>query len=261
MHVTSLAFRTDLALLRLGGSEIEDRGDHVVVRTPTNPTYWWGNCVILDSADWSPAEAIARFEAEFPEADHLAIGIDGQHTTAGDVAPFAEAGLTVERIVALSTCSVNPPPHPQSIATLRRFETDDDWLQRVELTCAVNTDHEPEAHRRFATAKAAGDRVIAERAGGSWFGAFIDGRLVSELGVIPIEGGLARYQSVETHPEFRGRGLAGSLVHYAGTVALTEFGASTLVMVADPTYVACRVYQSVGFAITESAWEVTRSIR
>ena len=36
----SLGFRTDLALLALGGSEIEDRGRHGVVRTPANPTYW-----------------------------------------------------------------------------------------------------------------------------------------------------------------------------------------------------------------------------
>lgn len=41
MEVRSLGYRTDLALLRLGGSEFEDRGDHLVVRTPHNPTFWW----------------------------------------------------------------------------------------------------------------------------------------------------------------------------------------------------------------------------
>ena len=43
-----LGFRTDLALLRLAGSSIEDRGDHLVVRTSANPTFWWGNFLLLE---------------------------------------------------------------------------------------------------------------------------------------------------------------------------------------------------------------------
>lgn len=261
VEIRSLAYQTDLALLRLGGSQIDEHDTYVLVRTPDNPTYWWGNFVLLDGPHWNPQEAVDLFEAEFPGSGHLAIGFADGSIEAEQLAGFADLGLTVERAVAMTTQVVNPPPRPQSVATLRRFHDDRDWEQRVELTCAVNTDHEPEAHRVFATAKAASDRRLAERTGGAWFGAFIDGRLVSELGVIPTGDGLARYQSVETDPDYRGQGLAGSLVHYAGEVALGEFGAQTLVMVADPTYVACRVYQSVGFTITESAWEVTRHIR
>ena len=47
MDVVSLADRTDLALLQLGGSEVSDRGDHLVVRTPHNPAYWWGNFLLM----------------------------------------------------------------------------------------------------------------------------------------------------------------------------------------------------------------------
>ena len=254
MQVSSLAFRTDLALLRLGGSQIEEHDSYLLVRTPDNPTYWWGNCLLLDPARWTPSEAIGLFEAEFPDAQHVAIGFDGPAVDPAQLSGYADAGLVLEHSVAMTTATVNPPPRPQAIAALRPFVEESDWAQRVELTCAVNTDHEPEAHRAFATAKAASDRRLAEGTGGSWFGAFIDGRLVSELGVIPTGDGLARYQSVETHPDFRGRGLAGSLVHYAGAIALRDYDAKTLVMVADPDYLACRVYQSVGFAITEHVW-------
>ena len=48
MDVESLGYRTDLALLRLGGSTIEDGGDHLVVRSPYNPTFYWGNFLLLD---------------------------------------------------------------------------------------------------------------------------------------------------------------------------------------------------------------------
>jgi predicted GNAT family acetyltransferase len=64
--------------------------------------------------------------------------------------------------------------------------------------------------------------------------------------------GLARFQNVQTSPEDRGRGLAGTLVHHASTYGLTQGGARTLVMVADPDYLAVRIYRSVGFNDTET---------
>jgi predicted GNAT family acetyltransferase len=96
----------------------------------------------------------------------------------------------------------------------------------------------------------AAQRALVEAGHGAWFGAFLDGTLVSQLGLITSESGLARYQSVETHPARR-RGLAGTLVWRAGAAALAD-GPRTLVMVADPEDGAIRVYRSVGFTVTES---------
>ena len=48
MEPRSLAWRTDLALLLAAGSEVDDRGDHLVVRTPANPGFYWGNFLLLD---------------------------------------------------------------------------------------------------------------------------------------------------------------------------------------------------------------------
>lgn len=261
VQIASLAYRTDLALLRLGGSEITDHGDHLVVRTPANPSYWWGNCLILDHAPADARPWVAAFEAEFPASEHLAIGVDGAHLSGMDLMPFAEAGLTVERAVAMTATAVHSPPRPHATALLRRFVGDNDWAARVELSCSVNEDHSDASYRSFATAKALTDRRLVEQTGGDWFGAFIDDQLVAQLGLVPItdDGArLARFQSVETHPGYRNQGLAGTLVEYAGRIGLTEYAAETLVMVADPDYVACRVYRSVGFTPTESVWEVTR---
>ena len=47
MEIQGLGWRTDLALLEISGSVLEDRGDHLVVRTPDNPTFWWGNFLML----------------------------------------------------------------------------------------------------------------------------------------------------------------------------------------------------------------------
>jgi predicted GNAT family acetyltransferase len=78
------------------------------------------------------------------------------------------------------------------------------------------------------------------------------------MGLFRAGSGLARFQSVETRPEARGRGLAGTLVHHVSGYGFAELEARTLVMVADPAYLAIRVYRSVGFAETESQLQAER---
>src|SRR4029077_8789356 len=78
MRVTSLGFRTDVALRVLEGAETTDRGDYLVVRTRDNPDFYWGNFLLLGA--WpEPGSAdgwLARFAAEFPAARHVALGVD-----------------------------------------------------------------------------------------------------------------------------------------------------------------------------------------
>lgn len=98
-----------------------------------------------------------------------------------------------------------------------------------------------------------------EAGAGVWLGAFVDGRLVSQLGVLRAGAGLGRYQDVETHPEFRRQGLAGALVAMGGAVMVDDFGTRTLVMVADPDDEAIRLYRSLGFVESEHLLEASLS--
>ena len=75
---------------------------------------------------------------------------------------------------------------------------------------------------------------------------------MSSMGLFRASPGLCRFQDVKTHPDGRGQGLAGTLVHAIGRHGFAELGARTLVMVADPDYLAIRVYRSVGFDATET---------
>ena len=84
---------------RLGGSQVEDRGDHLVIRTPHNPTFWWGNFLLLarppgreETDAW-----LERFAAEFPDARHVALGVDGIDGAVADLAGFTERGLRWRR--------------------------------------------------------------------------------------------------------------------------------------------------------------------
>src|SRR6266705_1791284 len=135
MQVTSLGFRTDLALRVREGAEITDRGDYTVVRSPDNPTFWWGNFLLL--AGWpEPGTGdgwLARFAAEFPQAEHLALGVDAGHETAQVPPEFLAAGLEFERATVLSCAAVQPPPRQNTEAEIRRLESDDDWEQSRDL--------------------------------------------------------------------------------------------------------------------------------
>jgi RimJ/RimL family protein N-acetyltransferase len=151
----------------------------------------------------------------------------------------------------MTATSVRPPERPNLDATYRQLSSDDDWQQSLQLRIACN-DTDEVGYETFAARKLASDRATAEAGHGGWFGAFLDGRLVAQMGLFKASSGLARFQTVETHPELRGRGLAGTLVHHTSRHGFDELGARTLVMVADPEYLAIRIYRSVGFAATET---------
>ncbi|WP_370247554.1 GNAT family N-acetyltransferase [Nocardioides sp.] len=259
MEITSLGFRTDLALLRLGGSLLEDRGDHVAVRTPANPTYRWGNFDLL-AAPPGPddvAAVLARYDADLPDADFRTFGIDGRALDVDALAPLVAAGPRVESSAVMTATSVRLPARPNITAQYRTLATDDDWAQRVEMSVAVDAAEaggDP-GYRAFAEARAEADRAVCEAGHGAWWGAFEGDRLVASMGLLDAGGGLARFQTVETHPDHRGRGLAGTLLHRVATYGLDAtdgLGAHTLVIVADPDYHALRIYESVGLAVTET---------
>ncbi len=257
-EVLSLGYRTDLALLRLGETQVEDRGDHLVLRSADNPSFWWGNFLLLPQVP-APEETDAwleRFARTYPAGTHVALGFDGTDGRMEDLTAFADRGLTCEALTVMSATEVTPPPRPNSEATYRSLDSDADWAQSIELRVACIEDQDPVTYRDFAVRKVATYRQLVDRGHGGWFGAFVDGELVAQMGLYAAGAGLARFQSVETHPDARGRGLAGTLVHRVSRHGLDRLGAHTLVMVADPSYLAVRVYRSVGFVDGETQLQV-----
>jgi GNAT superfamily N-acetyltransferase len=252
VEVRSLGYRTDLMIRVLEGSQVEDRGDYLVIRTPRNPTYWWGNFLLLaapvrgQAASW-----VAAFAAEFPAARHVAIGVDVTEISAVDISDYIAQDLRLERSSVLIAQELAEPQRPNRRAAYRALSDDADWRQSAELRAAVNAG-EPGSDPEFLHARLKAERALTEAGHGAWFGAFVDGRLVAQLGLITDGSGIARYQNVETHPDWRRRGLAGSLVWQAGWHGLDSLGASTLVIVADPHADAIRVYRTLGFADAET---------
>lgn len=255
--IRSLGYRTDLMLLSLGGSQIEQTGDHLVIRTPHNLTFWWGNFLLYDRppasgeiADWQ-----ADFRTAFPEARHMAFGIDAAMGQLEGAAPeFKAAGfeLAPSTVMTAGQADLRPPERPNLQAEYRRLNGDDDWAQALALRLDCNEDLEAASYRLYAGRKAQEARRLAEAGHGGWFGAFVNGRMEAGMGLYTDGSGIARFQSVETRPSARHRGLASSLVHFVARLGFEAMSAHTLVMVADPDYLAIRLYRTLGFQDSET---------
>ena len=240
--LASLGFRTDLMIRRVAGSEVTEHAEHIVVRTPANPAYHWGNFIIA-LEDVADAERwLATFRAEFPDAAHVAIGLDTEAVDARLRETYDGLGLYVDvsEVLAARTLTASSDG-----IDCRALSSDADWEQLLDVTLATHEIDSP-VEVEFATRKQAEMRRLVESGSGVWFGAFADGRVRASLGILTDGGGVGRYQSVETHPDNRRRGFARALLAGAGEVMLREFGVRELVIVADPEYHAIGLYRSVG---------------
>lgn len=250
-----LGWHTDLAVLRVGGSEVETSDDHLVVRTPQNPAYYWGNFVLVTdpAATDDPGRWLSAFEETFPEAPHRAIGMVAAPS---DEDAWAALDLEIEHddVLATTTCPA-PTPLPQGYL-VRQIDDAIGWDQSTGLRIAEfagESAHEAEFERRSTEQRA----ELTRRGLTAWFAAFEGDRLVAELGIVDCGDGVARYQSVVTGAAHRRRGLAGHLLGVAASWA-AERGAHTWVIVADDGSPAARLYQARGFAPTDSGTRATR---
>lgn len=255
---SSLAYHTDLALRRQEGAVVTRTGDLTVIRSPNNPTFWWGNFLLMPRppAPGDLGRWLTAFGAAFPGTGHRAFGIDTTGGEAGAAQEFEEAGFEVHRDTVLCAGHTTPPQRLNRDATFRPLTGDADWHAALTLRLAVNAASpeplEAAGYQTFAARKLADYRAAQDAGAGAMWGAFDDsGQMLSGLGIFDAGQGVARYQSVETHPDARSRGLAGTLVHTAGEWARQTLGTHTLVIVADPDYHAQHLYERVGFRPTE----------
>jgi GNAT superfamily N-acetyltransferase len=255
MQVRSLLFRTDLMVRRLGGSEVSDLGDHIVIRTPINPWFHWGNYLLVGADHGNVQRWLDCFAQHFPDAGHRAIGLDGLAPDDPSLDRYRSAGVTVDSFTGLTM----PADRMAGIdgeevdgASIRPLRGDDDWRQLYEHERVFRPeDRDRDTVPAFAAARVAEWRGITERGDGAWFGMFTGEDLVASLGIVSDGQGDARYQAVNTQSAFRRRGFARALVVAAGHHAIERYGASRLVIGADPEYHAITLYRRIGFVDTD----------
>lgn len=260
--MSSDALRSELIFLSRSG-DAQRIGDCVVVRTPDNPTYWWGNTLYFDRA---PAEGDLmrwtelfdqRLRVRQPESRHTTFGWSGAER--GCVDPFIEAGYALHELVILTADKGAgiEPLHENRFAQIAALASTD-WVALRDLLIETRDAHHTlEGYATFAERRIASWRALSDAGQGAWFGAWQElgdeRQLVSALGVF-VEAERAtdgrrigRFQHVVTHPATRRQGLAGTLVARASRHAFDRLDADTLLIIADEHDAARRVYESTGF--------------
>ena len=256
------ALRSELIFLAHSG-DAKCIGDCIVVRTPDNPTYWWGNTLYFDQA---PVEGdLFRWTGLFGE--HVrALQPASRHTTfawsgavRGCVEPFIDSGYALQELVVLAADqgTTIQGSHENRIARITALSASD-WIALRDLLIETRDgDHSLAGYTKFVERRIATWRALSEAGQGAWFGAWqdIDGKLglVSALGVfVEAQRGedgrrVGRFQHVVTHALARRQGLAGTLVAHASRHAFDVLDADTLLIIAGEHDDARRVYESAGF--------------
>ena len=270
----SLGWRTDLNFARFDGELIE-RDDCIVVRTPSNPTYWWGNFLLFDHAPQAgdADKWTRRFEEEIarnhPESRHTTFGVDAREAfeLPND---FVERGfrLYTSDVLTMRREQLRAPrtalPSGFRVATLKLPEESPEAVE-LQVLCDAGEHLPVEGYRLFRQRQMARYESMGCQGLGDWFGVFAQTargeQLVADCGL--FHAGQAtdvpgRFQHVETHPAFRRRGLCSALIHAVCADAFERLRLHTLVIVADPLDVAIGLYESLGFVRGAASWHIER---
>lgn len=238
--------------LRWSG-EVEKLPGYTRIRTPSNPSFHWGNFLFFDTSP-VPGDEIrwrSAFAQEFPGVNYEAIGWESGAPEKDDLSAFEALGLEREVCSVMTGRSVNPPQHTNTEVIIRPLETDSDWAQVLENQVLHRSEEYEEAgYGIFKAAQMENYRKLQSDARGAWFAAFLGEKLVADCGLF-FDGKLGRFQSVGTHPDYRRRGICGTMVHAVARYGFDTWGLETLVIVAEDDQPAGRIYASLGFTVTE----------
>lgn len=254
MELKSLGYKADLIFTSLDG-QVLDRESYLVVKTLSNPNYFWGNLLIFDRApragDFTTWKKLFSNEFLDPSIYHMTFAWDSEEQ--GDVAEFLAAGFKLEKAIVLTarTSEIHLPKkhHPKIQVSPPRNHQDWETSIQIQIACSGESLSRGE-WEDFYRSQMDRYRRLIDLGKGQWFCAYLGDRVVAGLGIFK-DTNIGRFQIVSTHPDFQRQGICGSLVYKAAQYAFKEMEIETLVMVADEEYHAAKVYESVGFKPTE----------
>jgi GNAT superfamily N-acetyltransferase len=244
---------TDLHLVRLHG-RVEELDGITVVRVPDNPGYRWGNCLYLPAPP-APDELVDLIQlsrtvfADQSLSTHVMLRWDGAPVPAELAAHAETLGMRMDSGQVMRASCMDSVQ--DSGVEIRPIDMELNWADIVALNIACDPEEiggvpdyiafKEGLRRAWQAWVQSGDAI--------WWGAFIDDRLVGQAGMVHCPGNRGRYQSIETHPEFRRRGVCSSLVSVMGNLALQEEWCDTLLLGVNPAGLAVHLYDRLGFTL------------
>jgi len=266
----SLGWQTEFILHRLDARLIP-QADCIAVCTDSNPTFYWGNCLLLHSApaDADLAHWLARFAALVaqgrPEVRHVAIGVDAPR--AGLRLPaWVAAGFQINETAVLALPVAGLGPLVPAVRARHWLLRPIDWATEIDTFVDLQSQDchpfEPAGYRAYRRLQMARYARLAQAGQAQWFGLWCDGTLAADCGLMrdaARPGALGRFQTVQTHPAWRRRGLCSALVHGVSAWGLAQWQLARTVMCADPHDVAVGIYRRLGFEDVGASFQLQRN--
>ncbi|RZU02736.1 GNAT family N-acetyltransferase [Rivibacter subsaxonicus] len=244
---------------------VSECDDCIVVRTPSSPSFYWGNCLLLPAppADAELAHWLQRFEAEIgalqPQSSHVAIGINA--VTAPPSLPSWEAAGFEHGEYAVLELRPDGLEAPVRAARgrieVRELDIEAELPALVDLHLSTRDGFDEAGYRLHREQQMRRYARMAREGRAAWFGLWCDGVLAADCGLVR-DGKLGRFQRVAVHPDWRRLGLASALVHAVSAHGFERLGLRLIRMCADPLDVAIGIYRSLGYRQVASEWWIER---
>lgn len=249
----SLTIRSDLVAGR-GQCELTECDDRYVLRTPSQPDYWFGNTVIFKSYSDQPRGQVAQFKSDFPEARHMCLQWDVPNLgVEPGIATLRAQGfkLDVCDALVLDQDLVRFDLRPGLVV---RQITGADWDQVIALQTQTGIEddgYSAAEYPAYVAGRFAAHRAAMADGSGAWFGVFDGADLVADMGIY-VGKGLARFQAVETAKPYRRQGICRALVGVAHDWAVSRDPQVRPVIIADTDGAPGRTYRACGFTLAET---------
>lgn len=251
MELKSVGLNSDLEILKTT-SNVVDLGNYIKIETTNNPEFFWGNFLVFphppknsDVNNWK--EIFKKEFASNNQVKHIAFTWD-IYGGKPEIEAFLAEGFILEEAVLMSATELKTYKAKDQ-KEYREILSDADWSQLIELQIAtglLELNYNPKIYREFVQRRFANYQLMVEKNMGKWFGVFHDGQLICDLGLFGDSTNM-RFQSIETHIDFRGLGLAQNLMAYAAN----SLKAKNYILQADSKGKAIDLYMKMGFEIKE----------
>jgi GNAT superfamily N-acetyltransferase len=246
---------------RCPATSFEANEQVIVYKTKTRPDYWFGNYIVSSSPVTSELlpEMRSQWQKEFSQEAGILwqiveweIPFDEQKPDISKVvrALNTEIDIRIVRIARRGEFQFQPSL-TELTADIELIKVKNEVQYENALKIAL-ADHEaaPEsgATSDFIQWRLEQRLKSAMLGNGEWWLLMNQGMPVASCGLFFDPNGLmGRFREVTTHPEWRGRGFATTLVGLLAQIFLTQGQVQELIIVSEPDFIADRIYRKLGF--------------
>mgnify|MGYP001576565336 CR=1 FL=1 len=170
----------------------------------------------------------------------------------GDISSFLNDGFQTSHGIALVMDDYRTRVPTNPAVAVRPIQIEADWeavIYEQELVDRTDFNY-PEDNGVFRRKQMLAYQKLIKIGRGHWWGAFMDGSLVGDMGLFFDEKNeVGRFQNVSTHPEHRRKRICTTLLDHIVTHAFETVGAQQIIICtgAEDDNPAIPTYQKFGF--------------